>query len=103
MAIDVLNEIKAAEEKARETRRVAMASAKDALKLAEQENNEIKDKVLTEARRKGIETVEAAEHAAKAELEKQQAQRLKACEDLKARAQERLSAAADVCLERILK
>jgi hypothetical protein len=38
MALEVLTEIKAAEEAALETRRVAAAAAKDSIKLAEQEN-----------------------------------------------------------------
>jgi len=103
MAMEILTQIKEAEEKARETRRVAAIAAKDALKLADQENSEIEDKQLTQARRSGLEAVEAAEQAAKKELDALQAKRLKECEGLKTAAKEKLSAAADVCLERILK
>lgn len=103
MAMEVLTEIKAAEEKARETRRVAAAAAKEAIKLAEQENSEIKDKELTEARRKSIVLVDDAQNAAKQELDAMQEERMKECENLKATAQKNLSRAADVCLERILK
>ena len=103
MAKEVLSEIKAAEEAARETRRVAMLSAKDDLKRSEQENSEIKDKELTEARHKGIEHVNEAEAQAKTELDALQKKRAKECEDLKAKAQKRLEKAADVCIERITK
>ncbi|MDD5016995.1 MAG: hypothetical protein PHO15_02705 [Eubacteriales bacterium] len=103
MAIDVLTEIKAAEEMACETRRVAAIAAKDAIKLAQQENEEIKDKLLTEARRDSIAIVDAAQQAAKKELDALLKQRMKACEKLKQDAEKKLSSAADVCLERILK
>ena len=103
MAKQVLSEIKAAEEAAKETRRVAMLSAKDSLKLAEQENSEIKDKELTQARHKGIEHVNAAEADAKAQLDELQSKRNLECEDLKIKAEKLLEAAADVCIERIIK
>jgi V/A-type H+-transporting ATPase subunit G/H len=103
MAIDVLNDIKAAEEKAQEIRRVAAIAAKDAVKLASQENAAYEDEELTQARRLSLKKVDEGRQAAKAELEKQQAQRLKECEALKENANKRLTAAADVCLERILK
>ena len=103
MAIDVLNEIKAVEEKAAETRRTAAAAAKDSLQLAVQENNEIKDKELTAARRESLAIVDAAQADAKAELDKLQVTRTDACEKLKADAEKRLDAAANVCIERILK
>jgi len=103
MANEVLTEIKAAEEKARETRRVAAQAAKDALKLAEQENSEIKDKELTAARKAALQQVDAAEQAARQELDAQQQQRMQQCEGLKTQAEKNLSKAAEVCLERILK
>ena len=103
MAMDVLSEIKAAEEKAQETRRLAILAAKDALKLAEQENAEIADKEITAVRRSSIETVDAARAADKAELDAQQKERLADCGSLKAAAEKQLDRAALVCLKRILK
>lgn len=102
MAIDVLKQIKAAEKKAAETRRVAAYAAKDALKLAEQENNEYKDKELTQARHDAIAVVDAAQKAAEKELSVLQDKKTKASEELKRSAGKKLSSAADVCLERIL-
>lgn len=103
MAMDVLSEIRAAEEKALESRRLAAIAAKDALKQGEQENAEITDRELTAARRAALAKVDAAKAAAKAELDKQQQQRLADCEALKSAASERLENAAQVLLERILK
>ncbi len=103
MAMDVLSEIKAAEEKAQELRRVASIAAKDALKSAAQENAAIEDEALTSVRRDSLNKVDSGRELAKAELDKQQQERLKECDALKARAAQKLSAAADVCLERILK
>ena len=88
---------------AKEKRRVALLSAKEALKLAEQENSEIKDKELTDARHKGIEHVNEAEADAKAQLDELQSKRNLECEDLKIEAEKLLDAAADVCIERIIK
>jgi len=103
MALDVLNDIKAAEEKALETRRTAAAAAKDSLKLAAQENSDIKDKELTKARRDNLAVVDAAQEAAKQELDALQQTRVVACETLKKNAESKLGTAADVCIERILK
>lgn len=103
MAIEVLSEIKAAEEKAKEIRRTAMQAAKDALKAADQENATYEDETLTRTRRASLNKVDEGRDAAKIELEKQQAERLKECEALKESATKKLSTAADVCLERILK
>ena len=103
MAKQVLAEIKAAELAAKEKRRVAMLSAKESLKLSEQENSEIKDKELTDARHKGIEHVNNAEAQAKAELDKLQEKRTQECEDLKIKAAKLLDVAADVCIERMIK
>ncbi len=103
MANDVIKDIKASEEKAHETRRVAAIAAKDSIKIAQQENNEIKDKELTQARRSGITVVETAETKAKAQLEALQDKRALECEKLKADAEKNLSRAADICLERILR
>jgi len=103
MAMDVLSEIKATEEKALEKRRLAVLAAKDALKLAEQENAEIMDRELAAARRAGIRKVDAAKAAAKAELDEQQKKRLSDCDALKAAAESRLDEAVRICLERVLK
>lgn len=103
MAIDVLNDIKAAEEKAQETRRVAAMAAREALKVATQENAAYEDEELTQARRASLKKVDAGRAAAKAKLDKQQEQRLNECETLKENARKKLALAADVCLERILK
>ena len=103
MAMDVLSEIKSAEEKALETRRLAAIAAKDALKVAEQEYAQIMDTELTSARRAALSRVDAAKAAAKSELEKQHQQRLQDCDALKKTAQQRLENAAQVLLERILK
>ena len=103
MANDVIKDIKAAEEKAHETRRVAAIAAKDSVKIAQQENAEIKDKEITQARRSGISVVEKAETEAKAELEALQKERAIECDRLKAEAEKNLSRAADICLERILR
>ncbi len=103
MAMDVLSEIKAAEEKAQELRRVASIAAKDALKTAVQENAAIEDEALTNARRDSLRKVDEGRALAKAELDSLQTERLKECDALKAGARRKLSAAADVCLERILK
>lgn len=102
MAIDVLTQIKTAEEHAYETRRVAAMAGKDALKLAEQENREIKDKELSEARRNGISLVDAAQEVAKAEFDNLQKEKLQNCEILKQKAKDNLLRAANICLERIL-
>ena len=103
MAKEVLSEIKAAELLAKEKRRVAMLSAKESFKLGEQENSEIKDKELTQARHEGIEHVNQAEAQAKAELDALQEIRTQECENLKVKAEKLLEAAADVCIERIIK
>ncbi len=103
MAMDVLSEIRAAEEKALETRRLAAIAAKDALKLAEQEYAQIADTELTTARRDALAKMDAAKAAAKAELDAQQQQRLSGCDALKQSAAQRLDKAAQVIVERILK
>ena len=103
MAKEVLDQIKAAEEAASEKRRVAIVSAKDSLKMAEQENSEIEDKELTAARHEALVYVDNEEKKAKEELDELQKKREQECEVLKTRAQGKLEAAAKVCLERILK
>ena len=103
MAKEVLDKIKQAEEQAKEKRRVALVTAKDSLKMAEQENEEIKDKQLTAARHEALEYVNKEEDKAKAELDALQEKRTLECEDLKSKAAQRLEKAADVCIERILK
>ncbi len=102
MAKEVLDRIKAAEEQANEKRRVALVSAKDSLKMAQQEDETIKDKELTAARHEALVYVEGEEKKAKAELDELQEKRKKECEDLKVKAQGRLQDAAKVCIERIL-
>lgn len=103
MAMDVLSEIRAAEDKAQQTRRLAAIAAKDALKLAEQEYAEITEKELASARRSSIEKVDAAKAAAKAELDAQQQKRLADCDALKEAASQRLARAAQACVERVLR
>ena len=103
MAMDVLSEIRAAEEKALESRRLAAIAAKDALKLAEQEYAQIADTELAAARRTALDKVNAAKTAAKTELDKQQQQRMSDCDMLKSAAGQRLERAAQVLVERILK
>jgi phage protein D len=103
MAMDVLSEIRAAEEKALEKRRLAVVATKDALKLAEQENAEIMDKELSAVRHEGIEKVDAARASAKAELDAQQQKRLADCEALKDAASQRLEQAIQICMEKVLK
>lgn len=103
MAIDVLSDIKAAEEEAQEIRRNAAQTAKDALKLAAQENAAMENEELAKARHNSLIKVDAGREAAKAELDAQQAQRLKDCETLKNNARQHLEQAADICLERILR
>ena len=103
MAKEVLDQIKAAEEAANEKRRVALVSAKDSLKMAEQENSEIEDKELTAARHEALVYVDNEEKKAKEELDKLQKKRDQECEELKIKAQGKLEEAAKVCLERILK
>jgi vacuolar-type H+-ATPase subunit H len=102
MAMDVLSEIKAAEEKAQELRRVASIAAKDALKTASQENAAYEDETLAQVRRDSLKKVDEGRALAQADLDKQQTERLKECSALKQGATQKLSAAADVCLERIL-
>jgi V/A-type H+-transporting ATPase subunit G/H len=102
MALDVINDIKAAESKAQEMRRTAAAAAKDDIKLAIEENSKIREKEIESIRQKADTTVEAAGREAKAELERLSAQQSKECDKLKATAEKNLSAAADICLERIL-
>lgn len=103
MAMDVLTEIKAAEEKAHETRRVAAAAAKEAIKLAEQENSSFKEKELATAKLESLAAIEAAQQEAKAELDALQQQRMMECTALKQKAEKNLSRAADICVERIVK
>ncbi len=101
MAKQVLSQIKAAEEAAKEKRRIALLSAKDSLKLAEQENSEIMDRELSDARRIVAEQVNNAQAQAKAELDALQEKRTQECEAMKQKAQKRLETAANVVIERI--
>lgn len=102
MALEVISQIKAAEQEAEDIRRTAVTVAKDALKTAVRENAQIEDETLTQARRTSLEKVDAAKAAAKAELEEVQKQRLRECDALKEDARKRLGAAADICIERLL-
>ncbi len=103
MALDVINDIKAAESKAEEMRRTALGAAKDAVKLAVEENAQKREKELERMRQNAAAAVEAAGREAKKELESLSEQRNRECEELKVNAAKNLSRAADVCLERILK
>lgn len=102
MALDVINDIKAAESKAEETRRTAAAAAKDAVKLAIEENALIRQKELDLIRKNAAALVDAAGEEALKELEALSAQRNRQCEELKTKAADKLNKAADMCLERIL-
>jgi V/A-type H+-transporting ATPase subunit G/H len=103
MALEVLTQIKAAEEEAVETRRIAASAAKDSLKLAEQENTAYREQMTGEARARAAQTVADAQRASKEKLDAQQAERLKGCEALRQGAEAKLEQAAKVCLERIMK
>jgi vacuolar-type H+-ATPase subunit H len=103
MALDVITEIKAAEEKAQEIRRAAAAAAKDAIKRAAEECAQARESELLSFRKSNEAMVEAAGEAAKNELEAQSAERSKECEELKIKAEGNLSRAAEKCLERILR
>jgi len=103
MAMDVLSDVRAAEDQAQEIRRLAAIAAKDALKQAEQENAEISEKELSSAKRSSSEMVDAARQAAQDEFDALQAIKLKDCIAIKTAAERKLSQAADVCLERIIK
>ena len=102
MALDVIERIKAAEEKALETRRTAAAAAKDSLRIASEKNAEIMEKELSAMRQKAAADADAAGAAAEAELKASAASRQSECEQIKSKAETSLSRAADVCLERIL-
>jgi vacuolar-type H+-ATPase subunit H len=103
MALDVISEIKAAEDKALEIRRSAAAAAKEAVKLAAEENAATRENELKSLRQASAASIEAAGEAAKCELEALRGQWDKECEELKSKAQANLSRAADACLGRILK
>lgn len=103
MALEIINDIKAAESKAEEIRRTAAAAAKDAVKLAIEENAQIREKELELIRRNAAAAVESAGKEAGQEFESLNAKRNKECEELKVKAEKNLSRAADICLERILK
>lgn len=103
MALDVINDIKAAESRAEEIRREALGAAKDAVKLAIEENAQIREREIGQMRQIAAVTVEAAGEETKIELELLSAQRNRECEELKSKASSHLSRAADICLERILK
>jgi vacuolar-type H+-ATPase subunit H len=103
MALEVINDIKAAENKAEEIRHTAAAAAKDAVKLAIEENAQITEKELELIRQNAAAAVESVGREAGQELESLNAQRNRECEELKHKAEKNLSLAADICLERILK
>lgn len=102
MALEVLSEIKAAEEAALETRRVAAAAAKDSIKLAEQENAAYRERMISEAKARAAKAVEQAQRVSKDKLDAQQTERLKGCDALRQKAEAKLERAAKVCLERII-
>ena len=103
MALEVLNKIRMAEEAALETRRVAASSAKEALKVAEQENAAYREQMTAEAKARAQQTIAAAQQASKAQLDARQAQRLTGLDTLRSAAEGKLKKAAEVCVERILK
>lgn len=103
MALSVINDIKVAESKAGEIRRTAAAAAKDYIKLAIEENAQIREREIGQIRQIAAVTVEAAGEEAKIELESLGAQRNKEREELKTKAEKKLARAADMCLERILR
>lgn len=102
MAMEVISEIRAAEEKALEIRRLAALAAKDALKLAEQQNAEILEKEISTAQQSSADKISAAMSADKTELDALLETRLTGCAKLKSNAQQRLDHAAQICLKRIL-
>lgn len=102
MAIDILNKIKSAEAQADEIRRKASLSAKDALKAAAKECEQLEDEMLTQARRASLERVDTAKQAVYSKLNAQKAQRQLECDELKAAAQNKLEKAADICIEGLL-
>ena len=101
MALEVLNEIKAAEEAALETRRVAAAAAKDSIKLAEQENAAYRERMIAEAKARSAQAIADAQRLSKEKLDAQEAERLKGCDALRRNAESKMERAARVCLERI--
>jgi hypothetical protein len=102
MALEVISEIKAAEEAALETRRVALAAAKESLKMAEQENAAYREQVIAEARLKAAGEVAQAQQESRKKLEERQAQRFENAGELRKSASVRLEKAAKLCVERIL-
>jgi hypothetical protein len=102
MALEVLNEIRAAEEAALETRRVAAAAAKESLKVAEQENAAYRERMIAEAKARSQQAVAAAQQASREQLDAQQAKRLSGLDALRSGAEGKLKRAAGVCVERIL-
>jgi V/A-type H+/Na+-transporting ATPase subunit G/H len=103
MALEVLTEIKAAEEAAIETRRIAAAAAKDSIKLAEQENTAYREQMIAQAKAGAAKAVAQAQQASKKKLEAQQAKRFAVADALRENAAVKLQSAAKVCIERILK
>lgn len=99
MAIEALNQIKDAEKKADEIRRTASIAAKDALKTAAKECEQIEDELITQARREGLEKVDAARQQARAKLDAKQKERTAACDALKTDAEKRIEQAVDTCLK----
>lgn len=102
MAIDILNQIKSAEAQADEIRRAASLAAKDALKAAAKECEQLEDTMLTQARRTNLEKVDKAKHKVYAELDAQKQKRQLKCNELKAAALKKLEKAADICIEGLL-
>lgn len=100
--MEVLSEIRSAEEAALEARRVAASAAKDSIKLAEQENEAYKEQMIAEAKVRAARAIAEAQQASKQKLDAQQAERLKGCDALKRNAEARLDRAARVCIERII-
>ncbi len=102
MALDVLTQIKAAEQTAQETRRNAAAMAKDMIKLAEHENASYKEQMIARAKANSAQMVANGLQASKNKLDALQAQRLKSCDALQQSAAAKLEQAADILIKRIL-
>jgi hypothetical protein len=102
MALDVINDIKAAENKAQEIRLAAAAAARDDIKLAIEDNAQTREAEIESMRQNAAITIEAAGEEAKIELGRLSAQRCAECEGLKAKAEKNLSRAAGICIERIV-
>jgi hypothetical protein len=101
MALEVLEQVRTAEEAALETRRVALASAREAVKLAEQENAAYREQRIGKAKADMAKAVAEAQQASQGRLEERQAERLAKLDALSGD-EDCLKRAAKAVLERIL-